>query len=541
MPISDNDSRVSRCRKKSIDREKMRNCLSFTCHKSDKHSMALNREEITEGLYSVDLWDRLDFHLASYVKTPLQLHFVSSKTALIGRALRHAIVDLLDHISTNPAEHVENDITVIGTEHRLFHSGQYKVKINDEANQFAEIKDDDDKIRLDISSLAPTVFHQLREDIGISNEEFRRSFFAAPLKDFTNPGKSGSLMYKTHDDLFILKTLREYEARLLMQILSGYHLQLTQRASLFNRYIGLYCIRLPTAISTIELYLVVMVNAFTPSLGINEVFDLKGSKIKRKLVENLCMENLYKLKDMDFKALYPAGIRLPSPIYQRMRQVVANDAKVLKKLNITDFSLILGIRHLDTSELELMQRRPGAGVSALLHLSHSIAASHIARPSLQQVQSVNSADDTSTQPLSYLRPLQMLDQPPADLETYYECDRVAQVTLPIPGIINATNQRVYLYLAIVDMLQTYDSFKFLDQAFRKLTDHTRHLQYSVIEPDDYEKRINQFLFEEVFVDAQDDFPWAITDLSKPVADLQAPAKTSKAQRKKSHSIVEFRL
>ena len=512
--------------------------------------MSTTRGEITEGLYSVDLWDRLDFHFGSYVKSPLQLRFFSSKTALVGRALRHAIVDLLDHISTNPAGHVENDVTVIGTEHRLFHSGQYKLKIHDEENQFAEIKDDDDQIRLEISSLAPTIFHQLRENIGISNADFRQSFSAAPLKDFTNPGKSGSLMYKTHDDLFILKTLREYEARLLMQILSGYHLQLTQRATLFNRYIGLYCIRLPLSISTVEVYVVVMANAFTPSLRINEVFDLKGSQIKRKLAGTLSMDNLHKLKDMDFKGLYPAGIRLPSSIYQRMRQVIANDVKVLKKLNITDFSLILGIRHLDTSELELMQRRPASGISALLHLSHSIATTHLARPFLLQIQSSDSVGDVSTQSHSYLRPLQMLGNPPIDAAMYYGSDALAQVSLPIPGIINNSNQRVYLYLAIVDMLQTYDSFKFLDQTFRKLTDPTRHLQYSVIEPEDYEKRINQFLFEHVFTDADDDFPWAITDVSKPVANLQATPKRTKTrlhrrarstERKDSNSIIEFRL
>ncbi|CAF4437322.1 unnamed protein product, partial [Adineta steineri] len=114
-------------------------------------------------------------------------------------------------------------------------------------------------LELEITSLAPTVFYQLREDIGISNINFRESFSKHHLKDFTNPGKSGSLMYKTYDDLFILKTLRAYEARLLMQILSGYHLQLTQRTTILNRYVGLYSIRFPAFISSVEIYFVIMV------------------------------------------------------------------------------------------------------------------------------------------------------------------------------------------------------------------------------------------------------------------------------------------
>ena len=186
----------------------------------------INTNEIKEGLYSADLWNPFNFHFASYLKSPIQLHFISTKTSVIGRALRHAIVDLLDHITTkNSNEHIENETTIIGTEHRLYHSSHYTFKLKDSERQ-CPILDTSDKIEFEISSLAPTVFHQLRENIGIPNTNFRQSFSTHHLKDFTNPGKSGSLMYKTFDDLFILKTLREYEARLLMQILSGYHLQL---------------------------------------------------------------------------------------------------------------------------------------------------------------------------------------------------------------------------------------------------------------------------------------------------------------------------
>jgi hypothetical protein len=82
------------------------------------------------------------------------------------------------------------------------------------------------------------------------------------------------------------------------------------------------------------------------------------------------------------------------------------------------------------------------------------------------------------------------------------------------------------------------------------------LEYSVIEPDDYEKRINQFLFEQVFIDAEDDFPWAITDVSKPVADINNEFIKNKAsnqrknsnrrrphsiERENSNTVVEFRL
>lgn len=477
--------------------------------------MATNNDKITQGSYSEDLWDKLDFHLGSYVKSPIQLRYVSTRTGVIGRALRRAVVDLIDNI-INQSEYIEDETTVLGTENRLYHSRNYTLSVNGGP----DINSGEDKMQFEISSIAPTIFAQLRENIGIPNKNFRRSFFEHHLKDFTNPGKSGSLMYKTYDDLFILKTLRDYEARLLLQILTGYHLQLTQRSTLFNRYIGLYSVRFQAAISTIELYIVVMVNAFTPSLQINEIFDLKGSKIKRKIAGNLSADKLHKLKDLDFMELYPHGIRIPRNICQKLKIVIANDAKVLKKLNITDFSLILGIRHLDMTDTEMMQRRPTTGVAALLHMSQNFGLMHLVRsdsdmssPPIKEKQI-----DFTTLPVSYLKPLQMLNEN-LDRDLYYDGDSVAFSSLPIPGIVNKTNQRVYLYFAFVDMLQTFDSFKHLDQTFRKLTDYNRQLEYSVIQPDDYEKRINQFLFESVFIDANDDFPWAITEISEQVDNV----------------------
>ncbi|CAF1335017.1 unnamed protein product [Adineta steineri] len=518
--------------------------------------MAISKDEICEGLYNVDFWNKLDLHISSYVITPLQLRYISSKTSIIGRALGHAIVDLLDNITKNSHQYIENETTILGTEHRVYHSRQYTIKVKEDDLSCSDlnINNNDDKILFRISSLAPNIFYQLREDIGISNENFRQSFFEHYLKDFTNPGKSGSLMYKTYDDLFILKTLRDYEARLLMQILSGYHLQLTQRPTIFNRYIGLYSIRTETSLTTIEIYVAIMVNAFTPSLKINEIFDLKGSKIKRKLSGNLSIDKLYKLKDMDFMDLYPSGIRIPTNIYQTLKIVISNDVKVLKKLNITDFSLILGIRHLDMSEIQLIGRRPATGVAALLSLSNDLALMHLSKP-FNNVSSLDSENNQISSLPSYLKPIQMLNIS-IDTNLYYNNDSIAYESLPIPGIINKSNQRVYIYLAFVDMLQTYDSFKLLDQTFRKLTDRNRHLEYSVIEPDDYEKRINEFLFQNVFIDAQDDFPWAITDVSKPVADIDnqfienkisnqrknyTQRRPHSMERQNSSSVLEFRL
>ncbi|CAF5031441.1 unnamed protein product, partial [Rotaria sp. Silwood1] len=292
--------------------------------------MTTSNNKIREGLFNVDVSDRLDFHAASFVKAPITLRYVSSKTSVIGPALCHGIVDLLDHVTKRFNEYQEDDTTTFGNEHHLYHSCQYTFNVKEDNIQFAELTNNDDKINIEISSLAPTIFYQLREDIGISNEKFRESFSEYNLKDFTNTGRSGSLMYKTNDQLFILKTLLDYEARLLLQILSGYHLRFRQHSTILNRYVGLYSLRIQTSSSNIIIYVAITVNAFTPSLKINEIFDLKGSKIRRKITGYLSTEKFYKLKDMNFTELYPDGIRIPTNIYQKLKIIIANDAKALR-------------------------------------------------------------------------------------------------------------------------------------------------------------------------------------------------------------------
>ncbi|CAF1068890.1 unnamed protein product [Adineta ricciae] len=474
--------------------------------------------KIVEGLYSYDYWNPLNSHIASYIKSPIQLSYISSKTSIISRSLRHAIVDLLDHILREPNDYEENDTTVIGTEHRVHHTRRYTFKANQNERQNSEGLSTD-KIELDISSLAPTVFYQIREDIGISNRTFRQSFSEHHFKDFTNPGKSGSLMYKTFDELFILKTLREYEARLLMQILGGYHLQLNQRPTILNRYVGLYSIRFPTSIQPIETYIAIMVNAFTPSLQVNEIFDLKGSTMKRKIAGLLSVDKLHQLKDLDFTDLYPGGIRIPSSIYHRLHLVISNDVKVLKKLQITDFSLILGIRHLDMTNDDLIQQRPAAGIGALLHMSQRLALMPIIKHRLFSLPSI-SLNDPTTSPVSYLKPLEMLGDK-LDTSVYYNNDRIASVSLPIPGVVNRNNQRVCLYLAIIDILQTYDCMKSMEHLLKTITDPNRRRQYSVVDPNEYERRIMKFLFETVFINAGDSFPWPIMDINTSVADNES--------------------
>ncbi|CAF2865571.1 unnamed protein product [Rotaria sp. Silwood2] len=450
-----------------------------------------------------------NLHAASFVTAPIALRYVSSKTSVIGPVLCKGIVDLLDHVTKRFNEYQEDDTTTFVNEHNLYHSCQYTLNIKEDNIEFRELTNNNDTINIEVSSLAPTIFYQLREDIGISNEKFRTSFSEYNLKDFTNTGRSGSLMYKTYDQLFILKTLLDYEARLLLQILSGYHLRLRQHSTLLNRYAGLYSLRIKTLSSNIITYVAITVNAFTPSLKINEIFDLKGSKMRRKITGFLSTEKFYKLKDVNFTELYPDGIRIPTIIYQKLKTIIANDAKALRKLNIMDYSLLLGIRHLDMSKAEMLERQNSIGVTALFQVTNSLASKQTETPTVFISSPTVLESDTICLPNSYLKPLEILKEK-TYMNLYYSDGSIALATLPIPGIINGTNKRVYIYLALIDILQTYDAPRVLDHTFRKLTEPSTYLEHSLIPSNEYEQRFHKFLFKDIFTDAQDDFPWTLT-------------------------------
>lgn len=491
------------------------------------HHNIIGEGDITEGLISNDFWNVFDCRLLTYVKSPIQLRFLSTRTNLIGCILRHGIVDFLDYLQKNLNDYLSDNIHILGTENRLFYSKTYK--------------NIDDQMEIEVTCLAPTVFHQIRHDLGITSQLFRLSFSPYQLRDFTNPGKSGSLMYKTLDDLFILKTLREYEARYLLQILSGYHLQINQRPTFLNRYIGLYSLRFPTSLSYMEIYIVVMINIFPMTTKINEIFDLKGSTIKRKLRGNISKDQLHKLKDLDFKDLYPRGILLPKTIYDRLHLILSNDAKILKKLQITDFSLILGIRHLDVSVDDLMQRRPTTGIAALFHMSQRLAMIHLENLHLE----IKASEDYSLSPVCYFKPMEIIDQN-FDRTFFYNQDLVAFNTWPIPGIINGTNQRIYIYLSLIDILQTYDFMKQFEQTLHRIKNPLNHHQYSVVEPDDYEKRFIKFLFGNVFIKSQDDFAWHMKQRSQTTIEKEnktkiQPRRSRSLERQPPTLTVDFRL
>ena len=116
-----------------------------------------------------------------------------------------------------------------------------------------------------------------------------------------------------------------------------------------------------------------MLNNLPSILDIHEIYDLKGSSVGRYSTVDLPMRRMKALKDLDFESFYPFGIRIPHNIYRQLRKTLEGDVAELKKMMITDFSLMLGVHHLDGHSINEengemttnLYHRPQLGISSL--------------------------------------------------------------------------------------------------------------------------------------------------------------------------------
>ncbi|CAF1015264.1 unnamed protein product [Adineta steineri] len=451
--------------------------------------------EITDtiNLLNLETWNATETGVLSHIKSPLQQTFFTNNSELIGTALRQSIIYFAETLNTT-----DRLACVLGNEFRSTRTHKYQVLCHTDG------KTSETTVPMEITTFAPIAFEYMREIIGISRNDFQSSFNHDELINFANTGKSGSQMYKTKDDVYIIKTLREHEAKLLIQILSGLYLRYCHTSSLMTRYVGLYSVNVRSTFQS-EIYCAVMLNNLPSVLDIHEIYDLKGSSIGRYSSVDLPSRRLKALKDLDFESFYPYGIRLPHEIYRRLRMTLENDICDLRKMMITDFSLMLGVYQLDqnfqdkeNSDGSLrLQPKPQLGISSLF------AATNIDRTVIKMNGSEETNNKTNGTDTNFIRkfimkPLHLIACPQEDTFTD---NTMATTLLGIPGVTH-DGHRVLLYPAFIDCLQTFDNFKRMQHAIQNFRDPKRGSEYSVIQPDEYEKRIIRFLFEKVFIDSK---------------------------------------
>jgi len=175
------------------------------------------------------------------------------------------------------------------------------------------------------------------------------------------------------DKKFILKTITDDEAKLLLSILGSlldYFIH--NRDTLLSRFYGLHGVRLPGGGIA---HVVVMANVFETFHRIHEYYDLKGSWVDREMgIEHDKHRSRLGL-DLDLKR----KLNLEPDLRYTFLSQVEKDSKFLCGLGIMDYSMLLGF-HFCGIDLE-------ANVSAHPHESEIQEV-----PSIQWNKGIPSAD-----------------------------------------------------------------------------------------------------------------------------------------------------
>jgi len=141
--------------------------------------------EITDtiNILNLEAWIATETGVLSHMKTPIQQTFFTNNSELIGKALRQSIIYFAETLNT-----VDRVSCILGNEFRSTRTHKYHI-IHSETTT------------IEITTLAPIAFEYIRSTIGITQQDFQSSFNNGELMNFTNTGKSGSQMYKTHDEV----------------------------------------------------------------------------------------------------------------------------------------------------------------------------------------------------------------------------------------------------------------------------------------------------------------------------------------------------
>ncbi|VEU23400.1 DEKNAAC104619 [Brettanomyces naardenensis] len=301
------------------------------------------------------------------------------------------------------------------------------------------------KYEFKFKDYSPEVFRHLRSIFHIDQADYLLSLTEkVALTELGSPGKSGSFFYYSGDYRFIIKTIHHSEHRHLRKILKQYHDYVEQNpGTLLCQFYGLHRLKMHTSKGLLKLHILVMNNIFPPTREINERFDLKGStsgrytdiqKAEKQVRTSLCLKDLNFLKSNEKIHLSPQRRKA---VLEQLRK----DVDFLERTNIMDYSLLLGVHNMTDEELNAPE-----------------------------------------------------DQEPSFLSTR-DPETSKIFVLPDGGIRAADagghELPVIYYMAIIDCLTNYSTFKRLETFFRSFK-HKRNT-ISAVPPFEYGKRFYDFV------------------------------------------------
>ncbi|KAF2641225.1 SAICAR synthase-like protein [Massarina eburnea CBS 473.64] len=198
---------------------------------------------------------------------------------------------------------------------------------------------------------APWVFRHLRTNFGLDPADYLVSLTSKYiLSELGSPGKSGSFFYFSRDYKYIIKTIHHAEHKFLRKILKDYYNHVKDNPNtLLSQFYGLHRVKIPYGR---KIHFVVMNNLFPPHRDIHRTFDLKGSTIGRDFAEAELEANpRATLKDLNWLRR-DQHLEFGPTKKQVFAEQMQKDVKLLQRLHIMDYSMLIGIHDLEKGNEE---------------------------------------------------------------------------------------------------------------------------------------------------------------------------------------------
>ena len=258
-----------------------------------------------------------------------------------------------------------------------------------------------------------------------------------------------------------------------------------------------------------------MMNVFSTSKQIHARFDLKGSTLSREVIskqekqnkkfEDILGKYSFALKDLDFD-YFKKNIYINDNICNEILDQLNVDSLLLKKCNLNDYSLLIGIHkkknhniidlntniNIDNDENNIVNDNK----------FQSFSSNNSKKKITQNKKNIVFDDNSSSESMSITSINNSISKnnSPDDLNIDKPNNHQHDIILKDNGIYNEKHREIY-YIGIIDILTNYSVLKkceFCYKSIRYCTD-----QMSCVSPDKYQKRFISYLKQKILPSSQD--------------------------------------
>ncbi|XP_013716499.2 phosphatidylinositol 4-phosphate 5-kinase 7 [Brassica napus] len=351
----------------------------------------------------------------------------------------------------------------------------------------------------------PMVFRNLRAMFKLDPADYMMSICGDDgLTEICSPGKSGSIFYLSHDDRFVIKTLKKSELEVLLKMLPKYYRHVGDHENtLITKFFGVHRIKLKLGK---KVRFVVMGNMFCTELKIHRRYDLKGST-QGRITEKTKIQEKTTLKDLDLAYEFHMDKLLREALFKQ----IYLDCAFLESLHIIDYSLLLGVHFRAPGQLNDTLEPPNVmsdqesvssvdvgmaqelsippkGLLLVTHEPNSVNTApgpHI-RGSTLRAFSVGEQEVDLILPGTARLRVQLGVNMPAQAHHKLDEDKEESATIELFEVYD-----VVVYMGIIDILQEYNAKKKVEHKCKSL--RYDPMTISVTEPKVYSKRFVDFL------------------------------------------------